>query len=68
MGKREEERKFKIDLLRKEILEAWDINPEADLRRIEYTFCFKLGISRRTFKEYLDIALYLIHGTVKGIS
>ena len=61
------QRQFRIDLIKREITLAWENGVRAiDLKSLEANYCYKLGISKRAFKEYLDIALYLINGEIKN--
>ena len=60
-----ERRKFRIDLIKREIIMAWERGIQTiDFKSLEANYCYKLGISKRSFKEYLDIALYLINGEI----
>lgn len=66
MGRQQIERQYRIDLLRKELAQAFTQQATINLKSLEANYCYKLGISKRSFKEYLDIALYLTNGEILG--
>lgn len=67
MGQLQVERQFRIDLIKKEILNYFQSGvKQIDLKGFEASFCYRLGISKRSFKEYLDIALYLVNSEIQG--
>ena len=67
MGRMQIERQYRIDLIRKELIQAWEYGTkEIDLKSLEANFCYKLGISKRSFKEYLEIAMYLCNSEIRG--
>ena len=65
MGRMQIERQFRIDLIKKELQQAFSAGSSIDLKSLEANYCYKLGISKRSFREYLDIALYLSNGEIK---
>ena len=48
------------------IAENFKMKRKLDVKTFANLYCFKNGVSKRTFAEYLDIALTLAGGRLQG--
>ncbi|MFW6172863.1 MAG: hypothetical protein ACOC5T_03890 [Elusimicrobiota bacterium] len=58
-NKKEKERVSRINWVREQLEEEFRINKEIDFNSFLILKSFKMGVSQRTFKEYLGTAMYL---------
>jgi hypothetical protein len=58
-NKKEKERISRINWVREQLEEEFRVKKEIDLNSFIILKSFKMGVSQRTFKEYLKTAIFL---------
>ena len=62
----ESQRKARIEMMRAHLESQIKEKKIIELDKYENLYCFKNGVSKRTFREYLDIAMFLAGCKIDG--